>query len=261
MANYNKDKNLTQILVEGTRAVYGKEKAEELKIELGKLQLPSYGKNAEELTAIVDRVCGQPETVEGEAQSIDAVIHYQKLSKFYYPIVGMLSAKYQERVAAKHGDDPAKYMYASVIAEFVVGCITAFGGPIIFSSPVISISAFAIGGVLIVESALRANFCAFQKKPMGSFLLALPAYAALYSIAAVNARKLLYEQELQKNIARSDDSVKNSVLPTPETWENKSKVDAIKEETIPIGIEDTKIVDDELDDFDQRLEESKRSKE
>src|SRR3989344_7940189 len=74
---YNKP-DLARILVEGTKAVYGQEKSEQLNAEFERQrQQPAYRGNAEELTAIVVRGCGDVQSTEvqtNKAESIDTVV-------------------------------------------------------------------------------------------------------------------------------------------------------------------------------------------
>src|SRR3989338_7721759 len=74
---YNKP-DLARILEEGTKVVYGAEKSEQLNAEFERRwQQPAYRGNAEELTAIVVRVCGDVQSAEvqtNSAESIDTVV-------------------------------------------------------------------------------------------------------------------------------------------------------------------------------------------
>src|SRR3989344_5620035 len=140
MADYDKDKDLARILIEGTKVLYGAKKSTQLKTELERQKkLPVYRGNAEELTAIVDRVFDEPvlqaEAVEAKpAESIDEVVQYVKVAvkgtwnlakkthiqDWYYPIVGFLPGRYQKKIADKYGDDPLHYTVSNAVAESLV---------------------------------------------------------------------------------------------------------------------------------------------
>ncbi len=265
------DGTLEERIINYAQIKYGKGK--EVAAELSK---GNYRENHQDAFEVLEKVCQPTAEYWGEEtpESIDEVVEYKpslakgvwdgtknllKQNKIYYPFVGMLPAKSQERISGKYGDEPANYTITSGIVEGVGGIIMTFGPIIISSSPNIMLDAFAIGGALMVESALRLTVCSSSKKPMGSFLLAIPAYAALYSIAAVNAYKSACPQEQQKLLQAKP-------IPNAETREELLKKEAVSLQTPAIvnsvyakegGPEE---YDAELEDFDQRLEESKRSR-
>src|SRR3989344_6876209 len=137
--NYNKDKDLAEILIAGVKVKYGAEKSEQLNAEFERRrQQPAYRGNAEELTAIVDRVCGEDTEISRPAESIDAVVesYSGKLSmlrvaakgtanlarkahlhQWYYPFVGFLPAKYQGKIAEKWGDKPFHYTVSNIFFQ------------------------------------------------------------------------------------------------------------------------------------------------
>src|SRR3989344_9195139 len=92
MSSYDKEKDLARILLEGTKTVYGKEVSAKLQSEFERQRkLPVYRGNAEELTAIVDRVCGQEasqaDVVDAKAvKSIDDAVN----TAVYQPKPSML---------------------------------------------------------------------------------------------------------------------------------------------------------------------------
>ena len=142
MTDYNNDKDLAEILIEGVKVKYGSEKADQIKTEFGKLEKPQYRRNAEDLTAVVNRFCIEPakaEVLEAEAvKSIDDVIESYSgkpsmlkvaakgtanlarkahLHQWYYPLVGFLPAKYQGKIAEKWGDKPFHYTVSNIFFQ------------------------------------------------------------------------------------------------------------------------------------------------
>src|SRR3989344_2549273 len=138
--------DLARILVEGTKVVYSAQRAEQVQKELGGQQ-GAY-RTGTDLTAIVERVCSEPEVRGTEAveavpaKSIDDVVRYesQKPSMlrvavkgtvnlanrtcWYYPLVGVLPRNYQQQIAERLGDSQIAYSVANMVAELV--CSTAF---------------------------------------------------------------------------------------------------------------------------------------
>lgn len=58
LENRLQKKDLARILIEGTKTVYGTEKGEQVSAEFERLEKqPVYRRSAEELTAVVERVC------------------------------------------------------------------------------------------------------------------------------------------------------------------------------------------------------------
>ncbi|MBU0469893.1 MAG: hypothetical protein KKA62_00735 [Nanoarchaeota archaeon] len=133
------EKDLAQILIEGTKVRYGPEKGEQVKVEFERLEgQPIYRRSAEELTAVVEKICGQEveEVYSPKADGLDHVVtqNYEpstlkvalkgtanliNKTRWYYPLVGMLPGKYQEKIAEKLGDNPIHYTGANIVAEMI----------------------------------------------------------------------------------------------------------------------------------------------
>lgn len=131
-------KDLAQILIEGTKVVYGSEKSEQVLAEFEKLERqPIYRRNARDLTEVVERICYSPEVLEAEVVgSIDTVaeskpsrlkvvvkgtVNLINKTCWYYPLVGALPAKYQEKIAEKLGDKASYYTITNGINDALVG--------------------------------------------------------------------------------------------------------------------------------------------
>ena len=212
MTEYDKDKNLAEILLEGIKVKYGSEKAEEVKKEFEKIQPPSYRRNAEELTAVVERVCSQPEIIDAEftETSIDTIVRKEQKPSmlkvavkgtlnlvnktcWYYPLVGALPAKYQENVARKLADNSSYYTIYNMVAELVGASALGYS--------VAGISGVAVGSAIsFVHSFIRFNLSARSESiTAGNALITLPLYATLYSIVAVKeSYTSALQQEQQK---------------------------------------------------------------
>ena len=198
----NTDKtDLAEILVAGVNAKYGSEKAEQVKSEFAKLAKPNYRTNAESLIGIVERVCG--DTGLTASKSIDKVVenYSEKPSKlkvavngtanlvnktcWYYPLVGALPGKYQEKIAERLGDDPRMYTATNVLLEAAVAAY------IVGSNQDSPITSLATGAITFVMSGIFGLI--FRSMPgeyrgkgrvTGSSLL-LPLTLAKYALAAV----------------------------------------------------------------------------
>jgi|SRR3989344_1418411 len=214
--NYNKDKDLAEILIAGVKVKYGAEKSEQLNAEFERRrQQPAYRGNAEELTAIVDRVCGEDTEISRPAESIDAVVesYSGKLSmlrvaakgtanlarkahlhQWYYPFVGFLPAKYQGKIAEKYGDKPIYYTVSNAIAEGIAAAaIASYLNYQYLGIPGLAVAASLLalaGGVL--NTGIRAVISDESKevKAAGSLLTGLSIYyTAAYSVKAAKAIK------------------------------------------------------------------------
>ncbi len=235
-------KDLARILIEGTKKVYGPEKGEQVSAEFERLEKqPVYRRNAEELTAVVERVCDQE---EADVNSIDNIVNqdYQpsalkvalkgtvnliNKTRWYYPFLGMLPGKYQEKIAEKLGDDPLNYTRANIWAENILLSMAA--GSIMYHRKGDVLGSINIGitfGVICYAANLprlaygkNNSLDRFDRAAMGSYFVIPFYYAALavkkivsdsYSSALAvkkivsdsysSAREQLKEQEAQKRI-------------------------------------------------------------
>ena|SRR3989344_6222721 len=220
MDNYNKDKDLTRILVEGTKAIYGAEKAEQLDAEFERRrQQPAYRGSAEELTAIVDRVCGDAEVSKPAEMvgSIDEVVDnvpvvYLKpkvgmakvigkttwnlagKSCWYYPIFGALPGVAQKWLGKKLGDNPVSYTKANMAAEIAVSPLAAvyiaymntqnYAAAFWVSMGALSLSAILNYGVRKNEGTKKLDGNKVYEEPAGSFLLCTPLYVTAAAVAS-----------------------------------------------------------------------------
>jgi len=235
MTDYDNDKDLAEILIEGIKVKYGSEKADQVKKEFLMLEKLNYRRNAEDLTAVVNRVClAESEVLETEVvQSIDDVV-YQKpsmlkvavkgtanlakkshLHQWYYPIVGALPAKYQEKIAKSLGDDPIHYTKANMAAETITTSLVA--AYITLRDTQHSNSAIVIGALTGFVSAIlnygarkdiytKNNYSnVAYKEPAGSMLITLPYYAILYSLLAIKStpRVITSAGVALKNVVKS----------------------------------------------------------
>ncbi len=216
-----------------------------------------------------------------------AHVHY-----LYYPLVGFLPAKYQGKIAEKYGDNPLHYTISNIAAE-TLAVAGAIAGYSMYSDGKSADRALSLGlslGVayglinLVVRGiASQQNNKKHNVEAAGGFLLiSLPIYAILCSIAAVKATKNAIidsfssaYKELEQNRETTNilpvRPIPSPPEPSPETAEARFLNTPAIVNPLLIGketqsrIEKPEILDDEFDeeleDFDQRLRESKRSKE
>lgn len=210
MTDYKDKKDLVRILVEGTpqeRALigvglaYGEKKADELRKELEKQGNGNFrgASKYEELPEIVEKV------ISGKTVSIDDVVESSRLERTvnlvkkisYYPLVGMLPAKYQEEIAKKYGDDPRHYTMASVVLDGILGVGFAI---MVHKMTGIEYSGNIIGSLLGYTIGRRFVIAKADHEPVGSALAFLPTYLTLYAITKI--RKAKEERELVKRVAK-----------------------------------------------------------
>lgn len=174
----------------------------------------------------LDKICGKLEIVDAEFQSIDDVVKHQpKPSKlkvaakgtlnlvkkthiqhWYYPFVGMLPAKYQQKIAEKLGDNPLAYTLSNIIAEIPIMAGTGMylggvPGTILGASVAGVISLIRAGWLSEADSIIEGKKIFF---PNCSWIIGLPFYATLYSLLAVEAA--------YKGIKSAGAAVKNGVI-------------------------------------------------
>ncbi len=193
---------------------------------------------------VLDSVCGKPEVLEAEVVgSIDDVVKEPKPSMlkvaakgtlnlvnktcWYYPLVGMLPGKYQERIAKKFGDNPNYYTLSNSIPTMVGAIATwvaLFGaGP---GSSFFVYSGLALCGY----ETIRMTASIMGKKPTGNILAMIPTYIALYSFLAVKAAPKAVKEayvsafkEEQQKLLRNKEALKivpvRPIPPPPKTYE------------------------------------------
>ena len=277
MKDYIKDKDLARILIEGTKQLYGVEKSAQLKTELERQKkLPVYRGNAEELTAIVDRVFDEPvlqaEVVEAKvAESIDEVVQYVKpsmvkvavkgtwnlakkmhIQDWYYPIVGFLPGRYQKKIADKYGDDPLHYTVSNAVAESLV--VVGLIGSINVAAGVL------FGGCAGLINTVARYVIAQESEnnSTGSPITCLPFYTTLYSITAFKAIKNViidaYSSALQEEKQKSRDKEKTKkvlVKPTlPDSYESPEAAARVVTSSGLTRVEEQKpeVVEEEFDE-------------
>ncbi|MDP3698128.1 MAG: hypothetical protein Q8R47_00925 [Nanoarchaeota archaeon] len=299
--NYNKEKDLARILIEGTKVVYGKEKAELLNAEFEKLENPNYRRNAEGLTAIVERVCKNEETRGIDTASIEfrayaarnfadsllkseqqrpsmlkvavrGTLNLVNKTCWYYPFVGALPEIYQEKIAEKLGDDPLNYSSSNWLAEsLTIGTIAGYYAYIdAFQSP-----ASAAFGVGLLTAGLYLLLTSYRREePAGSPFITLPYYATTLSTLAIIAAGKGIKDAITGSYSSAGHLQRKEVvklipvkpIPRAETGEELLKKAAASLQTpaivnpLYVKEEGPEEYDAELEDFDQRLEESKRSR-
>lgn len=199
--DYNK-LNLARILVAGVKAEYGPEKAEEVQKEFEKLQRPSYRKNAEELTAVVERVC-QPEIIDIgfiETESVDAIVRHEERkpsyvrvavktarnvvdkTKWYYSIFGMMPGKIQNSIAEKRNEYVGNYTLYHMGAEFVAASIIGYSSH--------GYDGLVFGLISALHSLVRFSIPTYDKKgkeAAGPIYTALPYHLIVYTLLASKA--------------------------------------------------------------------------
>ncbi|MBU0469894.1 MAG: hypothetical protein KKA62_00740 [Nanoarchaeota archaeon] len=202
MKESTQKKDLAQILIEGTKTVYGPEKGEQVKAEFERLEEQLvYRRSAEELTAMVEKICS-PEIVDDtDGKSIDYILndeHKQGKLKvalkgtvnlinktcWYYPLVGMLPKKYQEKIAKRLGDNPLRYTISNAVAESVgIGAAIGVG----YMNHTTDLTAAIEFGFLTGMMSMIFNTCRIlipnKSNPkdfsvIGSFFITLPYYTA-----------------------------------------------------------------------------------
>jgi|SRR3989344_561708 len=204
---YNKP-DLARILVEGTKAVYGPEKSEQLNAEFARRrQQPAYRGSAEELTAIVNRVCGDAQSTEVQTNSVDSIddvvegysgkpsmlkvaakgtANLVNKTCWYYPFVGALRGKKQEEIAKERGENSNYYSLSNMAAELVSSTALTYACTDYKTAAV-------VGSISLVHSFFRwlvsSEDNSISDCTAGNILVTLPMYTVLYSIAAVKAIK------------------------------------------------------------------------
>ncbi len=213
--------DLARILIEGTNAVYGPKKAYRVQKEFDHLrQQPPYRRNAEDLTAVVERICSEPDSRDQPAivcNSLDDAVELNQtylnpkpsmlrvaakgtanlarkahLHQWYYPLVGFLPAKYQAKIAEKYGDRALHYTISNAVAEGI-----ATSGILSYlcyqdTNKIETTLAWGMIGLLggIINTVLRAFISVESKENKAAGSIAhLPVQAIMYSIAAVRAIK------------------------------------------------------------------------
>ena len=251
MTEYNKNKDLAHILIEGTKVVYGKERSAKLQSEFERQQrLPVYRGKSEELTEIVDRVCG-PEIIDAQYHSIDDAVELRpkpsmvkvalKTTKdlinktcWYYPLLGALPSKYQDRIAEKFRDNPGNYFIANLFGDMIT--TTGLGAYY-----------FGIGGGFlgfmascIISTARTAIAKEKNIKGIGGPTLLLPLYATVYPVLAISK---IARASWQENLQQEQQKL---LLPP-----NKKKKIRIEEQK-------PEVVDEEFDEEAETAEKSHR---
>ncbi|MEK6904893.1 MAG: hypothetical protein AABX24_00680 [Nanoarchaeota archaeon] len=251
------DGSLEKRIVAYARIKHGK--GEEVAAELSN---GNYREVHKDSFDVLERVCNP-----SEAESIDNVVNHNyqpsalkvalkgtanliNKTCWYYPLVGMLPGKYQEKIAEKLGDNPLHYIYSNSVLEGIVAGVAAA----VLVRPYLDLDKTVIGtitvGSLIALSwgasnlMVRCVLAAKGESPVGSPLVCLPYYAALYSIAAVkviskgvkdsysSAREQLKEQEAQKRIELETQPNRISIEEAQSTTEaEEGEIEAIQIKT------------------------------
>lgn len=146
--------------------------------------------------SLEDKVEEKALTVYEEKPSLAKVVAKGTLSVinktcWYYPLVGALPGKAQEYIAKKLGENEGYYMYSNIF----VGGAAAAGATAVFLSYVKpdNLSDTILAGILIglvysgVAGFIRHQVIKQNSKLLGSPLVCLPYYAALYTVLGIVA--------------------------------------------------------------------------
>ena len=149
------------------------------------------------------------------------------LNQWYYPLVGMLPAKYQGKIAEKLGDKPEHYTRSNVIAEGVLAGATV--GYLVYQwNADLGLALFAGGIIGLAGGTINAiirhvTFEESKEVQAAGSITFLPYYATLYSIVAVKALKNAvvnaYSSALaeeQKLLQAKAEEVKLRIKPAPD---------------------------------------------
>ncbi len=175
---------------------------------------------AKDPVSILDEVCEEiePESLEGKVTEEKAMVKYEersayadavlgakdlaaivsegtvnllKKSRIYYPFLGALPGKYQEKIAEKLGENPLHYTYSNMVLETAIGLIGLIAGAFYNYAGIVIVTEF-----LMAEEIFRKIMVGLDgpgensKKPVGSTLLMLPYlsyYFTLYAIRGISA--------------------------------------------------------------------------
>ena len=171
-----------------------------------------YRSNAVNPLDVLDRVCSGSGLIDAEftETSIDTIVQKEQKPSmlkvavkgtlnlvnktcWYYPLVGALPAKYQEKVARKLADNSDYYTIYNMVAELVGASALGYS--------VAGILGVVFGSTIsVVHSCWRLNLSTSSKGcTAGNALITLPMYATLYSIVAVKeSYTSALQQEQQK---------------------------------------------------------------
>ncbi|MEK6863557.1 MAG: hypothetical protein AABW53_02570 [Nanoarchaeota archaeon] len=191
----------------------------------------------------LDKVCGKPEIIDAEFESIDAVVEYQPkpsalkvaakgtlnlarkmhFHQWYYPFVGALPAKYQHKIAARFRDNAASYTVANGSLDLLMGISGVVYSLIAFSGnyqpniiPVICLGsiAYAVNGFCRLADGIKSRDVLGSPSATIPFYLTLGAILAgkkiresvkdSYSSAYQDERKRI---EVQKNLRLEEQNV------------------------------------------------------
>lgn len=167
------------------------------------LRKGNYRENHEDPIQTLDKVCGKPEIIDAEFESIDGVVEYQpkpsmlkvalkgtgnliNKTRWYYPLVGALPGKYQQKIAQRRGENDArKYTIANggleaiaSVSGFIATLITFTGTG--YSSVILPVSLGLGSFVYFLYSVARI----IDKETDGSPLTTIPFYLTLGTILA-----------------------------------------------------------------------------
>lgn len=189
------DGTLEQRIINYAEINYGRGK--EIAAELSKGNYRERGKDPFD---VLDTICGHEEGEywgEETPKSIDEVVKPSMLkvaakgtlnlvnkTRWYYPILGALPGKYQEKIAEKFGDNQKHYTLSNMAVELVGSAALGYlaFGHLAYSA------FFAIYSLMhsLIRDIARTTY---KERAAGSVLCTLPFYATLYSILAVKAVK------------------------------------------------------------------------
>ena len=248
------------------------DKGEEVKEKLYK---GGYRNEATDPLEVLEQVCGGKEIVEPEVvDSIDDVVGYKKpsmvkvavkgtwnlarkihLHQWYYPLVGMLPAKYQGKIAEKLGDNDFHYTTTNVIVEGV-----AAGGVLGYffyqRDPGIALLVVVAGMLAgVINGLVRSVISKINGVNAAGSVVFIPYFAVKVLVDSFSSAKKELEQEQQKLLEKKPRRALINQSQARVEQLNSARIEQPKPEMVENEF------DEELADFDQRLEESKRSKE
>lgn len=216
----------------------------EIKYGIGKevakeLREGNYREAGKDPFEVLDKICGHD---EGEywgdetQKSIDDTVKPGMLkvaakgtlnlvnkTRWYYPLVGALPAKYQEMIAKKLGDDPKYYVISNAVVE---GTAVTASLAYYFSAAIHPlITTFASGSFYAISAFFRIDFgLRFSKQELGKeeyfgSPILLPFFIPLYLFKVgkvlTNAIKESYQSAFQEE--------QQKLLPAPKKKKRKKK--------------------------------------
>lgn len=236
------DKNLELILYEGTKKVYGTEKAEELKKEF-----KSHPYRSEDLTSVVQRVINQPEIIDAEfteTESVEDIVELQQepstyrvavrgtknlLHKTSYPLyVGALSGNRQEAIVTefnrgKRSEDKIAwtYHYTAIesLAEMAGAAALGFAA-YHYNNTTLGIVAGAVGVYNFLRFVLRKNI-----GPSASPFVTIPTYFSHFITNSIPFAARAIAKPVVASFSDAYEQEKEKLLQGPKMIEQPKRIE------------------------------------